>query len=133
MESIKKPAIRGMYIAPAIDFDKNAGICEIKGESFLEETSKFYEPLLKWIKEFMETGRPITLNLKLIYFNTSTAKWILNFLHSLKEYENQGNEVVINWYYMKGDIDMREEIEDYELDSGLKINKIEIEDETFFE
>ena len=133
MKSIKKPAERGMYISPEVNFDAETGICELKGESFLEETSKFYEPLLQWIKEFKKTGKPIILNIKLIYFNTSTAKWILNILHNLKDYEEEGFQVTINWYYMKGDVDMREEIEDYEMDSGLNINKIEVENESFFE
>ncbi len=132
MESIKKDAVRGIYISPSVDFDAETGICEIKGESFFEETAKFYAPLLAWIKDYMKTGKPITFNIKLTYFNTSTSKWILNILHALREYQENGHKVTVNWYYLKDDFDMIEEIEDYQSDAGISINKIEINDEKFF-
>ncbi len=132
MESIKKEAVRSAYISPAVDFDAETGVCELRGESFLEDTSQFYSPLLSWIKEYLKTGKPITFNIKLTYFNTSTSKWLLNILHTLREYKEQGHKVQINWYYLKNDIDVIEEIDDYQEDAQIKINKIEVEDESFF-
>jgi hypothetical protein len=126
MEDIHLNAVRGIYIAPAIDFNASTGECTLEGESFLEETSNFYAPLLDWINDYIETKKPITLNIKLTYFNTSTSKWILNILHTLKYYQDKGGKVTINWFYYKDDIDMAEEIDDYIIDSGIHINKITI-------
>lgn len=126
MKDIHIKAIRGIYISPAIDFDTITGICEIKGESFLEETSNFYSPLADWLYEYTKTQKPIIFNINLTYFNTSTSKWLLNLLHILSEYETNNGKVKVNWYYYKDDIDMSEEIDDYIMDSGVKINKIPI-------
>ena len=124
MEDIHLKAVRGIYIAPSVDFIVSTGDCTLEGESFLEETSNFYSPLLDWLNEYIETGRPITFNIKLTYFNTSTSKWLLNILHTLKYYQAQKGKITVNWYYYKDDIDMAEEIDDYIIDSGLHINKI---------
>jgi len=126
MNDIHIKGVRGIYIAPAVDFVFATGECTLEGESFLEETSNFYSPLLDWLNDFIETKKPITFNMKLTYFNTSTSKWILNILHTLKYYLDQEGEVVVNWYYYEDDIDMSEEIDDYIIDSGVEINKITI-------
>ena len=36
---------------PAVDFDSITGKCVIKGESFLEETAKFYTPLVNGLTD----------------------------------------------------------------------------------
>ena len=126
MKDIHIKAIRGIYISPSVDFEVETGICEIKGESFLEETSNFYSPLADWLYEYTKTGKSITFNINLTYFNTSTSKWLLNLLHILREYQINNGEIKVNWYYYKDDIDMSEEIDDYIIDSGIKINKIPI-------
>lgn len=123
MEDIHIKGYKGVYIIPTIDFFVQSGVCEISGESFLEETSKFYTPLLDWIKEYIVTRKkPITFNFKLTYFNTSTSKWILNILNVLKRYEENGGEVNVNWFYNEEDADMQDDIEDYIVDTGLNIN-----------
>jgi hypothetical protein len=126
MDDIHIKGVRGIYIAPAVDFLSSTGECTIEGESFLEETSNFYAPLLDWLNDYIETNKSITFNIKLSYFNTSTSKWILNILHALKHYKDLGGTVVVNWFYFEDDIDMAEEIDDYIIDSGIHINKIVI-------
>ena len=125
MENIYIKGEKGTYITPTVNFSQKNALCEISGESFLEETSKFYSPLIDWIKNYIRNiNKPLTFNLKLTYFNTSTSKWILNILNTLKEFEQNKGSVTVNWYYLEDDIDMQDDIEDYQLDTGIKINKI---------
>lgn len=126
MKDIHIKAVRGIYIAPAVDFSAELGECSIEGESFLEETSSFYSPLLDWIHEYFEKNKKLIFNIKLTYFNTSTSKWILNMLNALKHYKEKGADIIINWHYYEDDIDMEEEIEDYVIDVGISINKVKI-------
>ncbi|MBO4243575.1 MAG: SiaC family regulatory phosphoprotein [Bacteroidales bacterium] len=70
----------------------------------------------------MRTAKRIELILQLKYFNTSTSKWILTILGVLKEFERNGGEVKVEWYYYKDDTDMRDDIKDYILGSNLKID-----------
>lgn len=43
----------------------------------------------------------------------------------LKEYEEQGGNVIVKWHYDNEDMDMYEEIEDFIIGSGLNIIAIE--------
>lgn len=124
MENLNIKGEKGTYITPTINFSADTGICEIIGESFLEETSKFYSPIVDWIKSFITTtNKEIIFSIKLTYFNTSTSKWILNILNTLKNHEIKGGKVTVNWYYYEDDIDMQDDIEDYHLDTAITINK----------
>ncbi|MCG8410789.1 MAG: DUF1987 domain-containing protein [Bacteroidales bacterium] len=112
---------------PEVNFDVQSGTCEIKGESYMEETYKFYLPLITWIKEYCDSNNEIVFNIKLIYLNTSTTKCLLDMLELLKKFEEKGGKVQVNWYYDKSDPDMVDEVEDFEAEAGIKINLIEKE------
>ena len=107
---------------PEVNFNADQGICDLKGESYMEETYKFYLPLINWIKDYTKNiKRKLEVNIKLIYLNTSSTKCVLDILELLKDYEDQGGEVKVNWYYDKSDPDMIDEVEDFEAESGMKI------------
>ncbi len=113
------------FFTPKVNFNAKTGICEISGESFLENTTEFYKPLIDWLRTYTtEIKRPIAFIIKLSYYNTSTSRALLDMLNILKEYEDNGGEVTVNWHYDENDIDMKEDIEDYMIDTGLNINLI---------
>ena len=110
---------------PVINFDYQSGICEISGESYMEETFKFYEPIIIWLKEFCTGNKPITLNIRLTYFNTSSSRFILEILDTLKNYHKKGEQVEINWFYKKDDPDILTEIQDFMDETDTHINILE--------
>lgn len=113
------------FFTPNVNFNVQTGICELSGESFLENTLEFYQPLIDWLKTYTnEVKRPMAFIIKLTYYNTSTSRCLLDILNILKEYEDNGGEVLVNWHYDENDTDMQEDIEDYMIDTGLKINLI---------
>ena len=113
---------------PEVNFDIESGKCEISGESYMEETYKFYLPLITWIKQHIETkNQEIELIIKLIYLNTSSTKCILDMLEVLKDYQDKGGDVKVIWYYDIDDPDMVDEVEDFEVESGMKIELREFE------
>ena len=113
---------------PVVDFNYNTGICEISGESYMEDSYVFYEPLLNWLKDYFKENRPIVFNIKLIYFNTSSSRLILELLDQLKSYIDQGGKVEINWFYKKNDPDMKREIADFKEETDLEIDIIPFPD-----
>ncbi len=122
MENLEIKAKSGSHFRPTVKLDASTGICEIAGESYLEETSQFYEPIYDWLVEFMKSKKPITFNFKLSYVNTSSSKHILFILRLLKQYGEAGNKVETNWFIETGDMDTEEDVEDYMIITGLKIN-----------
>ncbi len=125
MENINIEGSHTNFFVPTVDFNAENGVCVISGESFLEDTIEFYDPLVQWLEEYTtQIKNPITFEIKLTYFNTSTSRSILDLLNVLKDYEETGGQVTVNWHYDEDDIDMEEDIEDYMLDTGLEINMI---------
>ena len=128
MQSLKIRGIQDEFYIPEVNFDADTGKCEISGESYLEETSEFYEPLIEWLNDYMtKIKKPIEFNFKLSYYNTSSSKKILDILRALKDYEKSGQQVIVNWFFEENDIDTIEDIEDFMMITGLKINLIQLE------
>ncbi|EAY29349.1 DUF1987 domain-containing protein [Microscilla marina] len=125
MENLYIKGQRGIYFTPTVKLDAEASICEISGESYLEDTVDFYDPIIKWLNAYNEESyKTLTFNFKLTYFNTSSSKAILNILKSLKKFKEKGGEIVINWYYPDDDYDILAEAEDFMEDSKLSFNLI---------
>lgn len=113
---------------PAINFDFEKEYCEIVGESYMEDCYKFYEPLAEWLKEYCQLKTNLTFNFKLTYFNSQSSRMILMLLEPLMKFHQAGKTININWYYLRSDPDMAEEVEDFAHETGLDINMIEIMD-----
>jgi len=125
MENLEIIGQKDMYFKPTVNFNASTGKLIIEGESYLEDTREFYMPLIKWVDQFAkENKKPVVFDIDLSYYNTSSSKHILEIFYVLKEYENKGGQVTINWHYTEEDVDIEEEIEDFEIESGLKINLI---------
>jgi hypothetical protein len=124
-----KLVIEGTEIIPDISFNPESGIMEIRGKSVPENARDFYAPMIKWINSYMENPEPLTeFHIKLDYFNTSSAKAIMNILKDLEKLHNTDNEVVVKWYYIEGDDDLLEAGEDFKSIFNLPFEIIESED-----
>ena len=84
--------------------------------------------VLNWFKNYFDEERPIIFNIKLIYFNTSSSRLILELLDLIKAYIDNGGKAEINWFYKKNDPDMKREISDFKDETNLEINILPFED-----
>ncbi len=125
MENIYIKGFRGVNFIPTVDFNYETGVCELKGESYIENATTFYAPLVRWLKNYItETKRPIIFNFDLRYFNTSSSKCIIDILHILKRYEMENGHITVNWYYDSNEDDIHdeiEEVEDFMIETGVDI------------
>ena len=109
-----------------IDFEANTGILKMSGSSYPENAIDFYKPIIEWIESFIKNEKkPITLNFRLNYLNTSSTKCILDIFELLEEY-NEKNEVVVNWYYEEDDEDILETGEEMGEDMEIPMNFIPV-------
>lgn len=113
---------------PVVDFNYNTGILEISGESYMEETYQFYGPVITWLTNYVAEKKPVTLNVRLTYFNTSSSRFIIVLFDILKKYKDEGGNVTINWFYKRNDPDILSEINDFIDETGIQINAIIIND-----
>lgn len=127
MEDLIIKGCNDIDTTPTVRFTVSNGICELDGDSYMEKTYEFYQPLLNWLNNYFEkVKKPLTFNVRLNYYNTSSSKALLQIFKLLYKYQKQGNTVEVNWFYMKNDIDTAEEVEDYEIATNLKIKSIYI-------
>jgi len=120
MEILK---IEPTHISPTIRFIPELNDFTITGMSAPEDVRALYYPVIEWIdkfngelmrgdiKIFNETN-PLTLKIDLNYFNSASAKFLLDILLELKKIRESGTPVVVEWYYEEDDIDMKEAGED---------------------
>jgi hypothetical protein len=95
---------------PRVDFDFFGNQFVISGESYPEDVSTFYGPLLEKFTEFLNNTNNSEVNFRfeLIYFNSSTAKIVMELFEALEEAATSGNQVVITWVYEAGDDNIKE-------------------------
>lgn len=83
---------------PYILIDEDQGYMKFEGESFHENVIEFYREVGDWLETFLETAfGSFTFDCELRYFNSSTAKLLLNMFIKMDEYASAENKVVVNW------------------------------------
>jgi hypothetical protein len=123
MKAIK---IEGTPTSPTIKFDPKVGKLEIKGRSVPESTLEFYRPLLETLDEYITSPvSPTQVDVYLDYFNTTSSKCLLDMFRRIKDIENKGSKVIVNWFYEKDDEDMQKVGVDYQAIVDLKFNMLE--------
>ncbi|WP_269530940.1 biofilm regulation phosphoprotein SiaC [Chitinimonas sp. BJYL2] len=85
---------------PAIDTAHAAGLLTIAGDSYPENSFELFGPVIDWVEHFLaETDRPLTLELRLMYLNTSSIKVMMDIFDLLEEVHHKGRAVAVNWHY----------------------------------
>jgi hypothetical protein len=85
---------------PWINFDPNQNFLEIKGESYPENSAKFYSPMLEWLEEFLrQATQNVQVDIELVYFNSSSSKILMNFFDLLEDTAQRGIQISVTWKY----------------------------------
>ncbi len=103
-----------------------SGRIRIGGRSIPEDASKFYDNILNWVLDYCHTPSDSTVvDIELEYFNSGSAKFVMQILRELSELLTEGKDLKVNWYYEEGDDDILERGEYYSSILDLEINFIE--------
>lgn len=111
--------------SPQIEFDFANGRFSLRGESYPEDAARFFGPLLQSVEDFLarEPRQELVFDLVLAYFNSSSAKALMNLFEMLERAAARGMRVVINWHFAPDDDAMREFGEDFSIDfSACRFN-----------
>lgn len=110
---------------PAVTIDPGRGLFVITGCSIPENADRFYGPIQDMAERYVLAPVPTTtLHVELTYFNSSSSKYLLDLMKLLADLNASGrSSVVLEWWYAKGDLDMKEAGEDYRslLDMPVKL------------
>lgn len=95
---------------PLLSFDRTTGHFLLEGESYPEDTKKFYDAPLSHVYSFLEesaTSKAV-FSFKLKYFNSSSAKVLMDLFLAIEESASRGNGFKIEWHYASDDDNMQE-------------------------
>lgn len=93
---------------PLVSFLSN-GILEISGKSIDQNSFDFWQPVISWVKLYMEQPATKTcLNLFIETLDTSSSSALVEVLYMLKDLSKEGHVVQVHWNYEENDLDMLE-------------------------
>jgi len=85
-----------------------------EGRSIPENTVEFFKPVLEWLNEYKNSPlEKTTVNMDFMYFNTSTAKLLLDVLLVFDKINTTEKSVEVIWHYMEDDTDIQEAGEEF--------------------
>jgi hypothetical protein len=108
---------------PEVTFDVNTKSGAIEGECYPEDADKFFVALNKAVEDYFSAGcDELQLKINLVYFNSSSARALMELMDSLDTLATT-KKIEVNWFYEDGDDITEEFIEDVTSDySNLKVN-----------
>jgi len=91
------------------------GQMSLKGESYPEDVASFYGPLLSSLDSWLATKPDValTVDIELVYFNSSSAKALMNLFMLLEKAAAAGAAISVNWHFSSDDDTMQEFGEDF--------------------
>ena len=120
--------IEATKYTPEIDLDAESGLLRFTGKSYPENTFDFYQPTMKWIKNFFEQkiNTKSRLEMDIVYFNSSSSKLFFDLFDIIEEAQEEGNTITVRWLYDAENENALEAGEDFKEDfESLDFNLIE--------
>ena len=98
---------------PAVELDSDKGIFTLTGESYPEDITGFFGPVRVALNEVLEhVQNGLAVEIKLIYFNSSSARVLMEIMDQMDEKAQSGTAISVKWYCDPDDDITREFAED---------------------
>lgn len=99
--------MQGLHIektksTPEIYFDPQNYKLRIEGQSYPENAFKFYEPVFDWLEaNLLQNKQEVVLEIyfNMPYINTSSSKCIMMLLDKFEDAYQEGQKVMVRWFY----------------------------------
>jgi len=109
---------------PQIELNQFTGDLIFTGKSIPENAAKIYEPVLNWVKEYIQKANPTTnLRLNLEYYNTATSIWLTKIIKELIRINVPDFALIVHLYLPIEDYDELKDFDDIK-DAFLPISNI---------
>ena len=132
---IEKLYIRPTNITPEVNLSPQENVFIIRGISSPEDVRSLYYPVIEWVKEYVTNlleikdvsftkDSPLRFKTDLMYFNSSSAKFLYDIFLELKRLVPSGIPFIIEWYYDEEDLDLKEAGADIAMLVGMEFTYI---------
>ena len=110
---------------PEVRSDWAAGQLFMAGDSYPENSFDMFQQVFDWIEgSLAEGGKPLSLELRLLYLNTSSVKAMMDVFDLLEAAHQDGAQVQVNWYYDPQNERVAELAEEFKEDCTFTFNII---------
>ncbi|MFC3624844.1 biofilm regulation phosphoprotein SiaC [Vogesella amnigena] len=97
---MKQLSIPGTQSTPAIEANWSSGVLSMQGDSYPENSFELFQQVIDWVDSYLaQAMRPLTLELRLLYLNTSSIKAMMDIFDLLEDAHRDGKPVAVNWRY----------------------------------
>lgn len=104
---------------PKVELNFQDKFLSLVGKSYPENSFDFYEPVLAWLQEFLDScheNDKIKVILDIDYMNSSSLKVYFDFFDFLELADKKGIEIEIDWFFYEDNDIAQETGEDFVLD-----------------
>lgn len=116
--------------SPSIYTDGAAGLLSMGGDSYPENAFELFDPVIRWVEQFLATAqRPLRLELRLLYLNTSSIRAMMDIFDLLEEAHHKGGAVGVSWFYDHRNERVRELAEEFAEDCHFPFQVLSVEEE----
>ena len=116
--------------SPEVRMDVANRIISFTGEAYPEDAAAFWGPILQEMQNIVEQEPEelLQVDFQLAYFNSSSAKALMNVFQLLESAAETGTKIRVNWYFQDGDNTLEESGEDFSEDlKSVKFASIKLE------
>jgi hypothetical protein len=85
---------------PEIIFNPRSHELSVRGQSYPENSFKFYEPILQWVDAYLLNvgDEKVDIQFCLPYINTSSSKCIMMLLEKFNKAYHDGKKLNLTWF-----------------------------------
>ncbi len=126
---MEKIIVEATKSSPRVILDPDACVLTMSGQSYPENASDFYEPILNWTESYLKSiseEQEVVINMTIEYFNTSSSKALMDFFDLVNDAYNEGKNVVVNWYYHEENELAQECGEEFDEDLDVMFNLLQV-------
>ncbi|HEC53518.1 hypothetical protein LCGC14_0200520 [marine sediment metagenome] len=93
-------SIASSQSTPEVRSDWANGKLYMEGDSYPENSFDMFQQVFVWMESYLEQATaPLTLELRLLYLNTSSVKAMMDIFDLLEAAHQEGKPVSVYWYY----------------------------------
>ena len=105
---------------PTVLADGDAGVLEMRGDSYPENSFEFFAPLVEWVCNHLNTpDATLRLDLYLLYLNTSSVRAMMDIFELLEDAHNSSHAVSVRWFYDEDNERIAELAEEFKEDCSF--------------
>ena len=114
---------------PEVELNPEQGTLSMIGESYPEDIRTYYEPIMVALEQFAATQpSDFKITIKLTYFNSGSARALMELLDAIDEAAQGNFNAELNWYCDPDDDITQEFVEDIAADlSAVKLQILDLD------